>query len=164
MSVRFEADGPPVGLARVKLPILAGLIATAAFAPAQSRAEEPLRSGLYEVTYRLELPHVAPGPKEVASVCLADVGGAKAFPVLSANNPLAGCPAGHARRDGREFSFDIVCPGGNAAKAYALYDLSADAFEGRIAMNMGGKNMTMTEAQRGRRVGDCEKVSAQPSR
>jgi hypothetical protein len=30
------------------------------------------------------------------------------------------------------------------------------AFEGRIAMVMGGKNMTMTEVQSGRRVGGCD--------
>lgn len=164
MRIDCEADGPAREKARVKLPILAGLIAAAALASPPLRADEPLRSGLYEIAYRLELPHVAPGPEEVAKVCLAGAGGAKAFPVLSANNPLAGCPAGHARREGREFSFDIVCPGGNAAKAYALYDLGEDAFEGRIAMNMGGKNMTMTEAQRGRRVGECGKVSAPANR
>jgi hypothetical protein len=30
------------------------------------------------------------------------------------------------------------------------------AFEGRIAMVMGGKNMTMSEVQTGRRVGSCD--------
>jgi hypothetical protein len=29
-------------------------------------------------------------------------------------------------------------------------------------MNMGGKNMTMTEVQRGKRMGDCD-PSAQPA-
>jgi hypothetical protein len=30
-----------------------------------------------------------------------------------------------------------------------------DAFTGRIAMVMGAKNMTMTEVQHGRRIGEC---------
>ena len=31
----------------------------------------------------------------------------------------------------------------------------SDAFTGRIAMVMGAKNMTMTEVQHARRVGEC---------
>jgi hypothetical protein len=33
--------------------------------------------------------------------------------------------------------------------------LSPDKFSGNVAMVMGAKNMTMTEVQRARRVGDC---------
>jgi hypothetical protein len=33
--------------------------------------------------------------------------------------------------------------------------LAADHFAGRVAMVMGGKNMTMAEVQRAKRVGDC---------
>jgi hypothetical protein len=33
--------------------------------------------------------------------------------------------------------------------------LAADHFAGRVAMVMGGKNMTMVEVQRAQRVGDC---------
>ena len=32
---------------------------------------------------------------------------------------------------------------------------SSDAFTGHIAMVMGAKNMTMTEVQHARRVGEC---------
>lgn len=116
-------------------------------------ADADIRPGAYEVTFRLELPHVESGPGETRTVCLADP--ESGFAVLSANNPLAHCPMRNFRREAGELMFDIVCPGGNSAKAQALFDLRADAFDGRIAMNMGGKNMTMTEVQRGRRIGDC---------
>ncbi|WP_020179137.1 DUF3617 family protein [Methylopila sp. M107] len=123
--------------------------------------DEPLRGGAYEIAYSLELPHVQPMPGGSAKVCLTDAGGVSAFPVLSANNPLARCPVTKLRRDGREVSFEIACPGPNAAKAYALFDLRDGAFDGRIAMNMGGKNMTMTEVQHGARIGDCETTPTQ---
>lgn len=126
------------------------------FAAFTATAGEPeLKPGAYEVAYRLELPHIESRDETVVRVCLGDAA-LTGLPVLSANNPLAHCPVKNVRRDGRELLFDIVCPGGNTAKAYALFDLRADAFEGRIAMNMGGKNMTMTEVQRGRRVADCD--------
>ena len=32
---------------------------------------------------------------------------------------------------------------------------ATNAFSGRIAMVMGAKNMTMTEVQRARRIGEC---------
>ncbi len=133
---------------RMRWIALAALCACATSALAQ----ETVPSGAYEVTYSLELPHVAPTQSNTAKVCLAD---GHAFPVLSANNPLARCPASDVRREGREVSFRIACAGPNAAKADALFDLRDDGFDGRIAMNMGGKNMTMTEVQHGRRVGDC---------
>jgi hypothetical protein len=36
-----------------------------------------------------------------------------------------------------------------------VYELSTNAFTGRIAMVMGAKNMTMTEVQHARRIGEC---------
>jgi hypothetical protein len=128
-----------------------GLIA----ATTSALPDEAFAPGSYEVRHRLELPHVALNEEATAVVCLSGVGAAAGFPVLSANNPLGRCPAANVRRDGDEVSFEIVCPGGNAAKAVGLFRLIPTGFEGRIAMNMGGKNMTMAEIQRGRRVGDC---------
>ena len=75
---------------------------------------------------------------------------------MSANNPLASCPASDVERDGATLRFDILCEGRGAARARAVYKLRPNAFEGRIAMVMGGKNMTMTEVQNGRRVGSCD--------
>ena len=76
--------------------------------------------------------------------------------MLSRNNPLADCEANNVERDGATLTFDILCEGRGAAWAKAVYRLMPDAFEGRIAMVMGGKNMTMTEVQTGRRIGNCE--------
>ena len=83
--------------------------------------------------------------------------------MLSGNNPLARCPASNVRRDGAILRFDILCEGRGVAWARAVYTLEPGAFEGRIAMVMGGKNMTMTEVQTGRRIGPCAPPSTPPN-
>ena len=40
--------------------------------------------------------------------------------------------------------------------AVGVFDLTGTAYSGTIKMNMGGKNMTMSETQVGRRTGDCQ--------
>jgi hypothetical protein len=122
-------------------------------------AEGPLpQGGSYELTARLELPHLERwAVDKTMSVCLPKVrsGDELPIPVVSANNPFAKCTAANLTADGRKLEYDIVCPGRGAAKAHAIYILSADTFSGRVAMVMGGKNMTMTEVQRARRIGGC---------
>ncbi|MEA1833883.1 DUF3617 family protein [Methylobacterium durans] len=123
-----------------------------------ARADEALEPGRYAVEVRLELPHLDDlTARKVADLCLVGDAGAPnpGFAVLSDNNPLARCPISNLRRDGAELTFDIACEGRNAASGSARYVLSPGAFRGRIAMRMGGKNMTMTEVQAGRRTGPC---------
>lgn len=133
------------------------LLAASLIAPA-ARANEPIEPGRFAVEVRLELPHLddATGRK-TAELCLGAEPGAgnPGFAVLSDNNPLARCPVSNLRRDGSEITFEIACEGRNAASGSARYVLSPGAFRGRIAMRMGGKNMTMTEVQAGRRTGPC---------
>lgn len=134
--------------------ILVGLLAAAA----QAEPTETLpEAGAYEVRVRLELPNVQHRAASTATICFPYTGGMNGapFPVLSGNNPLARCPASNVRREGAILRFDILCAGRGSAWARAVYTLAPGAFEGRIAMTMGGKNMTMTEVQTGRRIGPC---------
>jgi hypothetical protein len=121
---------------------------------AETQALEP---GEYEVRVRLELPHIEDvGASKMARVCVT--GGdseAHGLVVLSDNNPLAHCPVFNVRQNSSTLTFDIVCPGGNAATGSAKFTIRAQGFEGAIAMKMGGKNMTMTERQSGRHIGNC---------
>ena len=122
------------------------------------------RGGAYEITARLELPHLERWAVDrTATVCLAGIkgNGEIPIPVLSANNPFAGCSATNIVGDRDSLQFDIVCPGRAAAKAHAIYTLNGDRFSGYVAMVMGAKNMTMTEIQHARRVGDCAPAVAQ---
>ena len=117
-----------------------------------------LQPGAYEVEVRLELPHIEGATaRQTAIVCLTEGNAAGRPAVLSDNNPLARCPA-EERAPGKRYA-DVrrhLCQGGNAARGSATYALSTDRFHGRIAMKMGGKNMTMAETQSGRRIGACE--------
>jgi hypothetical protein len=119
-------------------------------------ADEPLPGGLYEITSRLELPHVERWAiDKKSSVCLGPARGLP-LPVLSDNNPFRHCVAtaltfGHGRLE-----YDIACPGRADASAHAAYAITPGGFSGRIAMVLGAKNMTMTEVQDGLRTGECE--------
>lgn len=118
----------------------------------------PLQVGAYEVQMKLELPHVEDmGVQRTATVCITD-GGTHGIVVLSENNPLARCPASNIRQSGDELTFDLVCEGHNQAIAQARFQLWPDRFVGAFDMKMGGKNMTMTERQTGRRTGNCKEA------
>ncbi len=139
---------------------LLGILAGVAQA---DQTEALVQGGSYEVKFRLELPHVENWAiDKTTTICLPNAGAMSGapLPVLSGNNPLAKCPARNVQRNGATLRFDIVCEGRNAAKARAVYTLMPSGFKGRIAMVMGGKNMTMTEVQVGRRVGSCDLASA----
>ena len=115
-------------------------------------------SGSYEVTARLELPHLERwGVDKTTTICLpySRKSDAIPVPVVSANNPFAKCSATNLVADGSKLEYDIVCSERGAARGHAVYELSSNAFTGRIAMVMGAKNMTMTEVQRARRMGEC---------
>lgn len=130
------------------------------------RAGEPvleLQGGAYEVAVRLELPHLEDmGVSKTAVICVAGIDGSgdHGLVVLSENNPLGKCPASNFQQRGNTLTFDIACDGLNAAQAKATYALQPQGFQARIAMKMGGKNMTMTETQKGRRIGDCAGAGA----
>lgn len=118
-----------------------------------------LESGTYEVEVKLELPHLEDMTQtKRVQLCLSAAPGTNnhGITVLSDNNPLAKCPVSNIRETGGELTFEIACEGKNAAKATARYVLAPEQFRGRITMQMGGKNMTMTEVQAGRRTGACE--------
>lgn len=130
-----------------------------------AHAEElPLTPGLYELEIRLELPHLERyAGIRTETVCIAETARVPArLPVLAGNNVFRTCPATNRRRSGTSLNYDITCPGRVPARALARYTVAADRFDGRIAITLGAKNMTMTEVQRGRRIGDCGDTAAKP--
>ncbi|MGD9512425.1 MAG: DUF3617 domain-containing protein, partial [Geminicoccaceae bacterium] len=88
-------------------------------------------------------------------LCLGGESGKLQVPILSPNNPFTGCEARDLERSATQLRYRIVCPGRDSARALARYQLSADGFRGEVAMLLGGKNMTLSEHQVGRRLGDC---------
>jgi hypothetical protein len=142
--------------ATIALAIAAVSVAGALAAPDDAT---PLQPGEYQVAVRLELPHIkeTSSATAMASICVkAGEAGTRGLAALDDRNPLRNCPASNVRQDGETLSFDIVCPGGDAAVGSARYTMRAEQFDGAITVKMGGKNMTMIERQSGRRMGRCK--------
>jgi hypothetical protein len=125
----------------------------------ETRIDEALLPvGSYAITTRLELPHLERWAiDKTTTICLSGhaAGGQIPIPILSANNPYARCATANLVIGNDKLEYDVVCPGRDSAKAHATYLLGANHFAGRVAMVLGGKNMTMAEVQRAQRVGDC---------
>jgi hypothetical protein len=140
--------------------IAAILLLTCLASGAAAEPETSLRGGSYEITYRLELPHLERWAIDKRrTVCIAETR-EPVLPVLSPNTPFARCRTENWRREGAGLSYDIVCDGRASARAHAAYRYGPGEFTGRIAMVMGAKNMTMTEVQSGRRAGSCDLANA----
>lgn len=126
-------------------------------------AGEPALRGAFAVEAVLQIPNIYSPPwKATRYVCL-NPGKRDALlpiPVLSPNNPFAACHAERIVQTDTELRYHIVCPGRGAARAEARYTLSADGFRGYVAMVLGAKNMTLTEIQVGRRLGECAPTTA----
>ena len=123
-----------------------------------ARADEAtLKPGFYEVIVTLEMPNVVTGigPGTVhRCVTAADLATGNAFGVLG-ENPIRSCPIADYSISANRALYRITCPGPNAPSAVGAFDLATTSYRGVITMNMGGKNMTMSERQRGRRIGAC---------
>jgi hypothetical protein len=131
---------------------MTAMVVTAAF----TAERVTLLGGEYEVSMRLELPHAEDmGVSKTARICVTEDSDTQGLIVLSDNNPLSRCPPSNIRRDRHSLTFDLICEGHNQAVASAQFTLQRDRFNGAFAMKMGGKNMTMTERQEGRRTGPC---------
>ncbi|MCB1485629.1 MAG: DUF3617 family protein [Hyphomicrobiaceae bacterium] len=137
--------------------ILAALIVVVA-AVTPAIADDGLTAGAYEIEVTLELPYVVDtNTRKFERLCLGpERSDTLGLMVLSNNNPLGKCPTSNAKSSTSRLSFDVACPGVNAATGHALYEIRSDGFQGRIDMKMGGKNMTMTEVQVGHRIGTCD--------
>lgn len=133
------------------------------FKPTTPCMAAALQEGKYEIEVNLKLPYILDThTRKIERLCLnPDQSPAFGLVVLSSNNPLKKCPIINTVYTANILSFDIICPGENAARAHAEYSISSDSFRGRIKMKMGGKNMTMTEVQVGHRVGSCNKHKTQ---
>jgi hypothetical protein len=121
-------------------------------------ASVALKPGQYRVEVRISLPNVQDTAAPlVITRCIsdADLNNGQAFFVLS-ENPLKHCDLLDYQSTQSRAAYRIACPGPNRGSAVGLFDLSESAYRGSIKMNMGGKNMTMSETQVGTRIADCK--------
>lgn len=142
-----------IAMSRLVLSALCAL----AISPHEALAEG-LRDGLYRVSVVLDMGQLEDlNARKTTDICVhADAaGGVHGFFLLTENVQLAHCPVKNVVDGEKQLTFDIICDGIDAGRASAIYTLEPDAFEGRYTMRMGGKNMTMREAQSGHRIGNC---------
>jgi hypothetical protein len=137
-----------------------GLVWLIAAAGAASAAAEPaaLVPGLYEIEVRLGLPNVLEvGPPRQLTRCLTagEIASGRAFFVRS-ENPIRACGLADYAATGTTVRYRIRCPGPNAASGDAEFEATGRGYRGTIRMQMGGKNMTMSETQVAVRVGECD--------
>ena len=133
--------------------MVAALAATGADA-----ADSSLIPGLYRVEVRINLPNVQDvAAPLVLTRCLShdDLESGQAFSVLS-DNPLRSCELVDYQATAGTAIYRIACAGPNRGSAVAVFDTRATTYRGTIKMNMGGKNMTMSETQAGKRIGGCK--------
>jgi uncharacterized protein DUF3617 len=139
--------------------LLAGAgVLTSLMTAATGSTEPALIPGLYQVEVRIGLPNVQDtATPMIVTRCLSagDLDSGQAFFVLS-DNPLKSCELLDYHLTSDAATYRIVCRGPNMGSAVATFETSNIAYRGIIKMNMGGKNMTMSETQLGKRVGDCQ--------
>ena len=138
--------------------LIARACAVAALAASAPVAANPLPApGLYQVEVRIALPNVQDvAAPFVVTRCVmpADLESGEAFVILS-KNPLRFCDLLDYQATDGAVSYRIACPGPNKGSAVAVFQTTANSYRGSIHMNMGGKNMTMSETQAGTRIGNC---------
>lgn len=136
-----------------KVALLAALVAHTA----SSASEPALLPGLYEVEVRISLPNVGEAaPPNLISRCITpdDIRSGGAFFILS-DNPLRQCAVLDYQTTASTVIYRVECAGPNRGSAVATFDIKQTTYRGTIKMNMGGKNMIMSEAQAGKRTGEC---------
>ena len=134
--------------------MLTAAIVIAAALPALADAVP--RAGLYRVAVTLELPNVrGEMPFRTVERCIAAEQPEAAFFAIVSSPQIAECPVVHRARQGARLEVEVVCARVNTGRASARFELAETGYTGRIAVTMGGKNMTLTETQRAQRIGDC---------
>lgn len=120
---------------------------------AGATAAQEVKPGLYQVTVEIEIPHIDTRDyTQTRDVCVS-AGGKGLGPM--GPGPLPACPS-QTRRNGAVIEVTTRCTGPNTGWADALYRPRPGGFKGSVAMNMGGKNMTLIERQTGIWIGPCK--------
>jgi hypothetical protein len=113
-------------------------------------------AGLYRVEVLLEMPNIAGMvPYRTIERCLAADGVVGNFLEIVSSPTIALCPVVDRALGQGLLEVEIVCAPVNTGRARARFVLAEAAYRGRIAVTMGGKNMTLTEVQQAERIGDC---------
>jgi Protein of unknown function (DUF3617) len=135
---------------------VAAVVATLVTAASSASAEGRPRPGLYRVQVSLEIPNVQGAvPFRTVERCVRPGQGDGGLVAIVSNPEIASCPVAHRSRAEDRLELDLACEPANTGRASARYELAPTGYTARIAVTMGGKNMTLTEVQRAERAGEC---------
>ena len=136
--------------------VSAALVAALVAATSSASAEDRPRPGLYRVEVSLEMPNIqGSAPFRTVERCIGPGPGDGGLVAIVSNPEISSCPVALWARAGGRLEVDLACEPANTGRASARYELAPTAYTARIAVTMGGKNMTLTEVQRAERVGEC---------
>ena len=109
---------------KVRSTAWAALVTVFFCCPLHADAAE-LEDGLYEIRFRLELPHLETHAIErTARICIEQGNPERhqpPVPLLSQNDIFADCEIENVQKETTGFSYDITCTGRGSAKATATY-------------------------------------------
>jgi hypothetical protein len=121
-------------------------------------AQDFIAPGRYRITVTQELPNVlrAGAPVTIEECVSAQrIASGAAFGVRG-ENPITSCEIADLAVDSAVLCYRIGCPEPNSPHAKARFVRTPSGYEGAIYLNMGGKNMTLTERHRAVWLGSCE--------
>ena len=119
-------------------------------------AADGLPSGAYRVSVHIALPNVETRDYDFeTTICWRGADDPEMPLGPLGTGPLARCPS-QARDTPEGVTVTTTCPGPNTGFARAHYRRTDAGFTGGVEMDLGGKNMTLSEVQRAIRTGDCE--------
>lgn len=132
------------------------VLLTASLAAAAAAAGDGLPEGAYRVAVHLAIRNVETHDYDFETeICWRGAGDPQMPLGPLGPGPLARCPS-QVQDTPQGATVTTICEGPNAGFAVALYRRTAEGFTGRVEVNLGGKNMTLAEMQRGTRTGDCK--------
>lgn len=133
--------------------LIIAIAAAASLIQESGTAGPKIEAGAYRIDVHLEIPNVETGDYDFSrEMCVTQETFERLGPL--GPGPLANCPrVTRATSTGLEIS--LRCEGPNTAYAIGEYRPTATGFRGTVHLNMGGKNMTLVEHQRGTRLGAC---------
>lgn len=114
-------------------------------------------SGLYDITIATEMPHLEESLRYATTReqrCLTEAHLTTLFPVLL-HPSFDGCALGVLTHLDDRVSSSLICKKPDAAAGRARYELDGKRFSATLSLQMGGKNMTLTQRAVATRLGDC---------
>ena len=144
---------------------LAGLLAATGL-PCHAQAPVAVPPGEYDVTTQTVLPHLEEALRYATTrgrQCLHAPDATGVFPLLQ-HQAFTGCSLVADAQASDGLHFVLQCANREAASGSAVFAVDGSALSAVLEIKMGGKNMTLSQRLRARRLGACPQAPAVQNR